>query len=113
MGGGRGQGCSRSLQALVRALLETAEFSTKTHGQGASLLHTGISPGIILGALLEGLLGQGGSGSLAGRGRLCAQVPSLPSELGGGCDWHTDIEEKGVRMKLTVIDTRGSGPHQQ
>lgn len=66
--------------------LETAEFSTKTHGQEASLLYTGISLASSWGRCWRASLGQGGSGSLAGRGRLCAQVPSLPSELGGGCD---------------------------
>lgn len=36
--------------------------------------------------------------------------PGPAPELGGCCD-PADIEEKGVRMKLTVIDTPGFGDH--
>lgn len=41
--------------------------------------------------------------------RVC-RGPGPSPELGGRCD-PADIEEKGVRMKLTVIDTPGFGDH--
>lgn len=51
--------------------LETAEFPTKKHGQGASLLHTGVSLASSRGRCRGAALGQGGPRP-AGAGWLCA-----------------------------------------
>lgn len=59
------------------------------------------------------LVGPGWSGSSQAGPSLPQVVcggPGFPPELGGLCD-SADIEEKGVRMKLTVIDTPGFGDH--
>lgn len=64
-------------------------------------------PGITLRAPQVGFFGAGWSGSLAG-----VSVRSLGLPLSSvGLGFCADIEEKGVRMKLTVIDTPGFGDH--
>lgn len=66
-------------------------------------------PGV--GLVGTGLARQPGAPCTRGAGPLWVyQGPGPPPELCGCCD-RADIEEKGVRMKLTVIDTPGFGDH--